>query len=218
MSTRKERAAQIYAFLRERYPDARCALRFKNDYECLFAIALSAQTTDASVNKATPALFEAYPNVSAMALAAPEDVEKYISSLGLSKTKARNLVAASKAIVERFQSQIPSEIADLTSLPGVGWKTANVYRLERLGIPAIPVDTHVYRLAVRLGLAQEKDSILDVQRRLESLFRKEDWHFVHLALIAHGRELCRSSAPRCSDCGLREMCPYFRKISSIKGR
>lgn len=218
MSTLKERSAAVLAFLRASYPDAHCALHFRNDYECLFAIALSAQTTDASVNRATPALFAAYPDVEAMAKATPEEVRPYIASLGLSGTKAKNLVAASKAIVERFHSQIPTEIEDLTSLPGIGWKTANVYRLERLSIPAIPVDTHVHRLSARLGLAKEKDSLLEVQRKLERLFPKEDWHFVHLALITHGRVLCKAAHPLCEECGLSGVCPHFKKTSSIKGR
>ena len=176
MSTLKERSAAVLAFLRASYPDAHCALHFRNDYECLFAIALSAQTTDASVNRATPALFAAYPDVEAMAKATPEEVR------------------------------------------GIGRKSANVILGDSFGIPGFPVDTHVHRLSVRLGLAKEKDSLLEVQRKLERLFPKEDWHFVHLALITHGRVLCKAAHPLCGECGLSGVCPHFKKTSSIKGR
>lgn len=214
----KERAAFVLGYLQETYPGAKCALNFENDYECLFAIALSAQTTDAAVNRATPGLFSAYPTVEALAKATPEEVRPYIAFLGLAGTKAKNLVNASKAIVERYHSQIPSKLEDLITLPGIGWKTASVYLLERKGIPAIPVDTHVHRLAARLGFAKETDAPREVENKLEPLFPKEQWHFVHLALISHGRNLCKAVNPSCEKCGLSSVCHHFRKISSTNAK
>lgn len=215
---KEERAAIVLSYLRKTYPDAKCALHFRNDYECLFAIALSAQTSDESVNKVTPRLFSLYPDVDSLAKADEEEVRRIISSLGLAKTKAHNLVRASREIVSRFHSQIPVEMNELTSLPGIGHKTASVFLLERKDVPAIPVDTHVGRLSKRLGFAKEEDGVIAIQGKLERLFPREDWHFVHLALISHGRARCLSLSPRCEDCELRAVCPYFRKKSSTRDR
>ena len=215
---KEERAAIVLSYLRKTYPDAKCALNFHNDYECLFAIALSAQTSDESVNKVTPGLFSLYPDVGSLAKADEEEVRRIISSLGLAKTKAHNLVRASGEIVSRFRSQIPVEMNELTSLPGIGHKTASVFLLERKDVPAIPVDTHVGRLSKRLGFAKEEDGVIAIQGKLERLFPREDWHFVHLALISHGRARCLSLSPRCKDCELAAVCPYFRKKSSTRDR
>ncbi len=208
---KKDKLPLILGFLHREYPDARCALLFHDDYECLFAIALSAQTSDRAVNMVTPALFARYPDVESLSKADEAEVRSLIVRLGLAKSKAHNLVLASRAIVERFSSQIPSSVEDLTSLPGIGLKTASVYLLERKGIASLPVDTHVGRIAVRLGLAEAKDSPGKIKEKLEAYFPKEEWHFVHLAFIAFGRNRCRAVNPDCSDCPLIGPCSFRRK-------
>jgi endonuclease-3 len=207
----------LSAYLHKEYGGAACTLDFSTDFECLVAIVLSAQTTDASVNRVTPALFSAYPTPNDLAEAPLEDVEDKIKSLGLYRAKARNIVALSKDLVSRFGGSVPHDRAALESLPGVGKKTAGVFLIERCGVPALPVDTHVKRVATRLSLAKPSDAPEDVERKLEKEFPKEDWAFLHHALIAFGRSTCLAKKPRCGSCGLSSVCPYFKRNSSTKG-
>lgn len=206
---RRDRAAAVLSALRAAYPDARTELDFGTPFQLLIATLLSAQATDVSVNAATPALFARYPDVAAMATATPEDVEPYIRAIGLYRTKARHCVAAARAIEERFGGQVPDAVEALVSLPGIGRKTANVVISNAFGTPAIAVDTHVGRLARRLGFSAKTDPD-KVERDLQALFAPEDWVFLHHALILHGRRVCTARAPACSACSVATLCPSRR--------
>ena len=170
--------AQFLAYLDELFPNPECALHFSNPFQCLCAVMLSAQTTDASVNKATPALFAAYPDALALSQANIEEVEDYIRSIGLYHAKAKNLVGIAKALVERHGGEVPSSKEALRQLPGVGVKTANVVGALCFGIPAIAVDTHVARVSKRLGYGKESDTPEEIEKKLERRFPKE----IHIKL------------------------------------
>ena len=208
----------VLSFLRQEFPNAKCALNFHNDFECLCAIVLSAQTTDAAVNEATPQLFKSFPNPRAMSEAPLEAVEKILHSLGLFHSKAKNLIALSVAIQENYGGTIPQDRTELMRLPGVGKKTSGVFLAERYQVPALPVDTHVSRVATRLGYARKSDTPDVIEERLEKAFPQSDWIFLHHALIEFGRTTCRARIPNCSSCGLAPACPYFKKYFSTKGK
>ena len=206
-----EKTEAIQTYLDEILPDARCSLDFENPFQCLCAVMLSAQTTDKSVNLVTPSLFSAYPDPKSMAEAKLEDVESYIKSIGLYRNKAKNLVGLSKAIVERFGGEVPREKELLVSLPGVGIKTANVVLAECYGVPAMAVDTHLSRVSKRLGLANEKDEPVDIEKKLERRFPKQHWIKLHHQMIWFGRIKCKAISPQCDDCKLQEFCREFKK-------
>lgn len=179
---------------------------------------LSAQTTDASVNKATPALFAAYPDAFALANARLEDVEGYIRSIGLYHAKAKNLIGIAQALAERHHGQVPENKEALRALPGVGIKTANVVGALCFNIPAIAVDTHVARVSKRLGYAKEEDAPEDIEIKLERRFPKEIHIKLHHQLIWFGRTICHAKKPECEPCQLKDECRYFKKSSSIIGK
>ncbi len=208
-AARRARAASVLEGFRATYPDARTELDFGTPFQLLIATLLSAQATDVSVNAATPALFARYPSATAMAAAAPEALEPFIRSIGLYRTKARHCVTAARAIEERFGGRVPDTVEALVSLPGVGRKTANVVVSNAFGTPAIAVDTHVGRLARRLGFSAETDPN-KVERDLQALFAPEDWVFLHHALILHGRRVCAARVPACSACSVASLCPSRR--------
>lgn len=205
-TAKRQRAQEILARLQAAYPDARTELDFVDAYQLLVATMLSAQATDVSVNLATPALFAAYPDARSLSRAEPEEVEPYIRTIGLYRTKARSLVATARALVDCHGGEVPGTVEELTKLRGVGRKTANVVVSNAFGTPAIAVDTHVGRLARRLDLSHrlEPDK---VESDLQSLFPAEQWVFLHHALILHGRRVCTARAPRCPDCPLCSLCP-----------
>ena len=200
------------------FPEPGCALVFSNPFECLCAVMLSAQTTDASVNKVTPALFARYPNAKAMAEAELSDLEPIIRSIGLYHAKAKNLIGLSKAIVERHGGEVPADKALMRALPGVGIKTSNVVGAICFGIPAIAVDTHVARVSKRLGYAKESDEPEEIEVKLERRFPKDIHIRLHYQIILFGREVCHAQKPECGQCALTERCCYFKKSSSTKGR
>lgn len=206
-----EKTEFIQSYLDEILPDAKCSLDFANPFQCLCAVMLSAQTTDKSVNLVTPSLFDAYPDAKAMAVANPEDIESYIRSIGLYRNKAKNLVGLSKAIVERFDGKVPTKKELLVSLPGVGIKTANVVLAECYGVPAMAVDTHLSRVSKRLGLANEKDEPVVIEKKLERRFPKDKWIKLHHQMIWFGRLKCKAISPECSDCKLSGFCKEFKK-------
>lgn len=203
---KKERAGAILGALKEAYPGARTELRHNNPFQLLVATVLSAQATDKSVNQATPALFARFPDARALARAAPEEVEPHIRRLGLYRTKARNLVALAQKLLEEHGGEVPKDKRALMRLPGVGWKTATVVLGAAFGVPGIAVDTHVARVAKRLCLTEAK-SPERIGTGLEALFPREDWVFVHHALVLHGRYRCLARKPRCGDCPLAVYCP-----------
>ena len=209
----RRRAALVLTGLEGGYPDARTELEYRNPFELLVATVLSAQATDVSVNAATPALFAAYPDAQAMSRAAPEEIERYVKSIGLFRGKARNLVALAGLLLERHSGAVPDDFDAVVALPGAGRKTANVVLSNAFGFPAIAVDTHVGRLARRLGLSTETNPD-KVELDLQSLFPRERWVFLHHALILHGRRVCNARKPLCSACMLLTLCPRVDVMSS----
>ncbi len=183
-----------------------CALDHKDAFQLLVATILSAQCTDARVNLTTPALFARYPDAWSMAGADLADVEALVRSTGFFRAKARNLVGMAQAVVERFGGEVPSAMADLVALPGVGRKTANVVRSVAFGLPGLPVDTHVQRLSRRLGLTDETDPV-KVETALDALVPARRRGAFSIRLILHGRAVCTARSPRCDRCPLSDFCP-----------
>ncbi|HYL53277.1 MAG TPA: endonuclease III [Acidimicrobiia bacterium] len=207
----KERASATVALLKERYPVARCALQHSNAYELLVATILSAQTTDERVNMVTPALFAKYPTPADLAHADPGELETLIQSTGFFRSKAKNLIGMAEAVESRFGGEVPVELADLVTLPGVGRKTGNVVRSVWFHEPGLPVDTHVTRLARRLRLTNETDPV-KIEHDLGTLVPPEEWGELSLRLIEHGRRVCDARRPRCGECLLAGICPSAGKI------
>lgn len=205
-AARRERAAEVLDRLRALYPDASTELEASNPYELLIATILSAQATDVSVNAASPALFARYPDTEALAAAEPDEVEPLIQTIGLFRSKAKNIVRTARALVEEHGGEVPNDPEALVALPGVGRKTANVVLANAYGRPAIAVDTHVGRLARRLAFSREEKPDR-VERDLEATFERDDWIYVHHALILHGRRVCKARTPACDRCDLAELCP-----------
>lgn len=205
----KARARRIYAKLKAAYPDARCDLTHDSPFQLLVATILSAQCLDTTVNRATPALFERFPDAEAMARVEPEDVEPLVKSCGFYRNKAKNLVAAARVIVNEFGGQVPDEIEDLVRVPGAARKTANVVMGNAFQKPVgVTVDTHVGRISSRLGFTEaDPKNAVAIERDLAGLLPRKEWtHFSHV-LIWHGRALCRSQKPRCAECMVRRSCP-----------
>lgn len=192
--------------LEQLYPDARTELVFNTPFELLVATVLSAQATDVSVNAATPALFERYPDAHAMSQAEAQDIEPLIRRIGLYRGKARNLAALARLLVERHGGEVPNDFDAVVALPGAGRKTANVVLSNAYGFPAIAVDTHVGRLARRLGLSVQTNPD-KVEQDLQGLFPRERWVFLHHALILHGRRVCMARNPQCAACEMVAFCP-----------
>ncbi|EYB66494.1 putative endonuclease III [Deinococcus phoenicis] len=202
----KARTPLVLSALETLYPDARTELEFRTPFELLVATVLSAQATDVSVNAATPALFARYPDAYAMSQAAPEDIEPLIRTIGLYRGKARNLAALARLLVERHGGEVPNDFDAVVALPGAGRKTANVVLSNAYGYPAIAVDTHVGRLARRLGLSVQTNPD-KVEADLGRLFPRERWVFLHHALILHGRRICHARRPQCPACLMQSFCP-----------
>jgi endonuclease III len=202
----KGRAREAHRRLAEEYPQAICALSHRNAYELLAATILSAQTTDERVNLVTPQLFARYPTPEDLAAADPAELEEIVRSTGFYKNKSRSLLGMAGALVERFGGEVPGRMADLTSLPGVGRKTANVVRSVALGLPGLPVDTHVGRLSLRLGLTTETDPV-KVELELNRMIPAKERGEFSLRLILHGRAVCVARRPACDRCVLADFCP-----------
>lgn len=204
--TPKGRARRTHERLRAEYPEAECELDHSSGFELLAATILSAQATDVSVNKATPALFAAYPTPERLAEATPAEIEPYINSIGLFRSKAKNLVGMAQRLVSEFDGEVPGAMADLVSLPGVGRKTANVVRSVALGLPGLPVDTHVGRLVRRLGITDETDPV-KVELALNPMVPAVERGEFSLRIILHGRRVCFARNPACGTCVLNDYCP-----------
>lgn len=201
----KKKVKEILDTLEETYPEAECALHHQNNYQLIIAVALSAQTTDKSVNKVTPALFEAYPDPESLAKAKPEEVQEYIKRIGMYKTKAKNIVGLAQKLVEDFGGEVPEDYDSLVSLPGVGRKTANVVLSVGFGHQRIAVDTHVFRVSNRIGLVHEKD-VLKTELALMKTIPEERWSKTHHSLIFHGRNICMARNPNCEACPISKFC------------
>ena len=199
----------ILAALHDLYPDAGPELNFTNPYETLIATMLSAQCTDKQVNKVTPAVFTRYPNAAAMAEAELDDLFPMVKSCGF-KSKASNIIEASRLLCARHGGEVPATREELTALPGVGRKTANVVLANAFMVPALAVDTHVFRVSNRLGLADAK-TVEETEKQLMRAIPKGDWCDAHHWLIWHGRRVCKAQRPLCEECGLRDMCKDYQK-------
>ncbi len=201
----KKKIKEILDRLEQTYPDAECALHHQNVFQLIIAVALSAQTTDKSVNQVSPALFEAYPDAFALAEADPEEVSQYIKRIGMYKTKAKNIVGLAKILAEKYDGKVPEDYEKLIELPGVGRKTANVVLSVGFGHQRIAVDTHVFRVANRIGLASEKD-VLKTELALMNCIPEERWSRTHHSLIFHGRNCCAARKPDCENCSISDLC------------
>ncbi|MEZ5258339.1 MAG: endonuclease III [Ilumatobacteraceae bacterium] len=208
--TPKGRARRAAEILAEVYPEALCELDHTSPYELLVATILSAQCTDARVNLVTPALFARYPDPADLAGAEPSEVEELIRSTGFYQSKARNVMGMAAALVADFGGEVPRRLDDLVTLPGVGRKTANVVRVVAFGEPGLPVDTHVGRLARRLGLTEEEDPDR-VEAELSSFLPASGRGPFGLRLILHGRRVCAAKRPACGDCELSFLCPSSQR-------
>ena len=211
LADRQKRARKIITALRKLYPDANCALEHGSALELLVATILSAQSTDETVNKVTPTLFAAYPTARKLAAAEPAAVEKIVYPTGFFRQKTRSIIHGCKAIVEKFGGEVPATMDELTRLPGVARKTANVVLGTWFGKnEGVVVDTHVGRLAHRLGLTwtskNEKDAV-KIERDLMQVLPRKEWTYAAHALIWHGRRMCSARKPRCNECGLSGLCP-----------
>ncbi|HZT66933.1 MAG TPA: endonuclease III [Acidimicrobiales bacterium] len=203
------RAAETLRRLGDEYPGGAaelCALRHDSPYQLLVATILSAQTTDERVNQVTPRLFAAYPGPAELAAADPADVEQIVHATGFFRSKTRSLIGMAQALENRFGGEVPSEMEDLVTLPGVGRKTANVVRSVAMGLPGLPVDTHVGRLARRLGLTDSSDPVT-VELELNAMVPPPERGALSLRLILHGRRVCLARKPRCEQCILSDFCP-----------
>lgn len=197
---------KVFAFLDELFPDVGTELLYTTDFEFLFAVMMSAQTTDKRVNIVTRDLFKKYKTLEDYANAPLEDIEETIKSIGLYKNKAKNVKLTAQKLLKDFNGKVPSDKDALMSLPGVGVKTANVVRVELFKIPEVPVDTHVNRIAKRLGYANPEDNITVVEQKLRKAIKRDRYIKAHHQFIHFGRYFCKAQSPRCRDCKLVGIC------------
>ncbi|MBX6768662.1 MAG: endonuclease III [Actinomadura rubrobrunea] len=202
------RARKINRVLAEEYPDAHCELNFDGPFQLLIATVLSAQTTDARVNRTTPALFAKYPTPEDLAAADPEDVERILRPLGFYRAKTRSVMGLSAELRDRFGGEVPRTLDELVTLPGVGRKTANVVLGNAFDVPGITVDTHFGRLARRFGWTRETDPV-KVEHEVGELIPRKEWTVLSHRLIWHGRRVCHARRPACGACAVARLCPSF---------
>jgi len=202
-----EQAAEVLIRLKDRYPEMGTALRYDDPWQLLVATVLSAQTTDENVNAVTPILFERWPTAEDLASANPDAVEEVVYSTGFFRQKTKSIIALSADLAERFDGTVPADLDDLVTLRGVGRKTASVVLAEAFDLPAIAVDTHVNRVANRLGLVDTKDPTL-IEFALRSLYPEQEWDGISMRVIQFGRDICDARKPRCWECPLEDLCAY----------
>lgn len=207
---KSENIKEILDRLEAQYPEAECALDHQNVFQLIVAVALSAQTTDKSVNQVTPDLFAKYPDAVSLAAAEPAEVEEYIKRIGMYRTKAKNIVGMARDLVQLHGGQVPEDYDALVALPGVGRKTANVVLSVGFGQQRIAVDTHVFRVANRIGLVEAKD-VLKTELGLMERIPEERWSRTHHSLIFHGRQCCDARKPQCERCVIAEFCEFVNK-------
>ena len=196
---------EILNYLDEMFPNAHCELLYNNHFELLVAISLSAQTTDAKVNKITPILFDKFPTPNKLSIANIDEVIEILMPLGLAKTKSKNIINLSKILVDKYGGNIPHTKEELTSLPGVGVKTANVFLAEGLKVNAFAVDTHVSRVAQRLGISKSDNPVV-IEEDLKKYFDENDWIKLHHQFIFFGRYFCKAKNPECNNCKVKKYC------------
>lgn len=208
----KERYQRLIAYFEKERPTAQSELHYEDPFQLLVAVILSAQCTDKRVNMTTPALFAAYPDAYAMAKATPEDIFAYIHSISYPNNKSKHLVGMAQKLVADFGGEVPSDLDDLQTLPGVGRKTANVIASVVFNLPALAVDTHVFRVANRIGLTKNSKNPLQTERELVKHIPPEKIPIAHHWLILHGRYVCQARKPHCGECGISGLCDYYKGI------
>ena len=213
----REKAAAIHERLNQHYPGSKCTLDFKNPLQLLIATMLAAQCTDERVNIVTKDLFKKYKALKDFAGANPEEFMEDIRSTGFFRNKARNIIGMAQVVLEKHGGKVPDTLEDLTALPGVGRKTANVVLGNAFGIPGIVVDTHVTRVSGRLGLTKNTDAV-KIEFDLMELFPERDWALVSHQLVEHGRALCNARKPLCGDCFLFDLCPHGQRLKKQAGK
>ncbi len=207
-----EKYDKILSYFAKNMPDAKTELVYNSPYELMVAVILSAQCTDKRVNIITPPFFIQYPDVESLANGDLEAIFELIKSCSYPNNKAKNLLGMAKKVIHDYQGSIPDSIDELQKLPGVGRKTANVIASVVFDIPAIAVDTHVFRLANRIGLVKNAKTPLDTEKQLNKHIPKELWSIAHHWLILHGRYVCKAQKPDCKNCGIKEFCKYFDEL------
>lgn len=205
----------IIEILKEMYPDATCELNHNTPYELLVATILSAQSTDKRVNIVTKDLFKVADTPEKMVNLGEEKLKEYIRTIGFFNTKSKNLISMSRDLIQKYNSEVPKTMEELTSLAGVGRKTANVVMSNCFKVPAIAVDTHIFRLAHRLGFSAQED-VYKVEMDLQKKIAKKDWTLAHHMLIFHGRYTCKAKNPLCEECNLKEYCLYYKNLLKKK--
>lgn len=209
--TKKERYKKVIEWFETSMPVAETELDYDSPFHLLIAVILSAQCTDKRVNMVTPALFEAYPTPEVLAVSSPDVVFEYINSISYPNNKAKNLVGMAKKLVNDFEGKVPDTLEDLESLPGVGRKTANVMLIVAFDKPAMPVDTHVFRVSNRLGLTNNSKTPEQTEKELMKNIPQKYLSRAHHWLILHGRYICQARKPKCEECGLIQYCKYVSK-------
>jgi len=202
----KETMEKLYIM----YPDAECELNYTTPFELLIATVLSAQTTDVKVNEVTKELFKEYNTPEKLINLSTSELEDKIRKIGLYKNKAKNILLLCRALIENFNGEVPQTMDELTSLAGVGRKTANVVMSNAFKIPAFAVDTHVFRVSNRIGLAEAKN-VEETENQLTKLIDRKDWIKAHHTIIFHGRRVCKAVKPRCQECAISSECEYYKK-------
>jgi len=203
------KAAKVYELLQEAYPYAKCGLDYETPFQLLVSTILSAQATDKSVNKVTEVLYTQYPDLDSFLTLSQIEIEEKIRKIGLYKNKSKNIYKMCRELQEKFNGVVPKNIEALMSLSGVGRKTASVVLVEAFGIPAFPVDTHVFRITRRIGLS--KGTTADkVSDEMMTKLPKYKWHFMHHLLITHGRETCTAQNPKCEKCIVYNNCDHYK--------
>lgn len=210
----KKKSLEIISILRQVIPNPVCELNFTNEFELLCAVMLSAQTTDKRVNMVTPVLFQKYPTPEKLMSASVEEVYPIVKSLGFS-TKAKNLIAMSRVLHETYHDVVPKTMEELTRLPGVGRKTANVVMAVGYHIPSMPVDTHLHRMAIRLGYVKEDADVLECEQAYCKYLPKETWIEAHHLFLLFGRYYCKAQRPLCENCPLSEYCVFVLKKKHV---
>ena len=214
--TTKQRYESVIAYFQQAMPVAESELNYRNPFELLVAVILSAQCTDKRVNLTTPALFEAYPTPEAMAQASADEIFTYISSISYPNNKARHLAGMARMLVDEFSGEVPSDLKELQRLPGVGRKTANVVGAVVWQKEVMPVDTHVFRVAARIGLTRGAKTPLQTELQLEKHIPSHLLPVAHHWLILHGRYVCTARSPKCTECGLKAVCREFSAKNACK--
>lgn len=214
--TQRERYDRMIAYFEQARPTAQTELHYSDPFQLLVATILSAQCTDKRVNMTTPALFAAYPDAAAMAMATPEEIFAYIHSISYPNNKSKHLAGMARKLVEDFGGVVPDDVDELQTLPGVGRKTANVIASVVFNLPALAVDTHVFRVANRIGLTKNSKNPLQTERELTKHIPPEKIPIAHHWLILHGRYVCQARKPHCAECGITDICNFFKAKQKTK--